>query len=269
MHELESYFTVPLLVRGNRGVSVTELGEVVLKRARSMLAELRSLSDEVEAYRKGMAGQVVIGTLISASTFLLPEAVRLLKARAPEVLVSVRVGQFDQLFPDLIAGAVDLVVGRVPDDWLSRSEALVLDVDVLYEEKLSIVAGNEHPLHSRAPVCLEDLHAFPWVLPPPGSLLRRTVNRLFAEAGLASPTNVIESLSVLTNVALMQDQQTVGVLPLETTHQLSGNGGIRPFDLSTPLRFGDIGCFRASRRHLGPAAKLLRECLQVASLEHC
>lgn len=53
IHEIESYFTAPLLVRSNRGVRLTELGEVVLRRARAMLAELRALTDEVQAHHEG------------------------------------------------------------------------------------------------------------------------------------------------------------------------------------------------------------------------
>lgn len=267
IHELESYFDAPLLERGNRGVSLTELGGLVLRRARPMLAELRALIDEVDAFQNGSSGHVVVGTLISASTSLLPSALRLLKSRAPRVLVSVRVGQFDQLFPALISGELDLVVGRVPDDWLARGEAQALGVDLLYEERLCIVAGCGHLLHGRPALALAELHACPWVLPPPGSLLRQTANRLFADAGLPLPANVIESLSVLTNVALMQDQQTVGLLPLETARQLSQPGGVRAFDLGMPLRFGDIGCFHPLGRELGPSARLFRECLAQGSSE--
>lgn len=264
IHEMESYFDAPLLVRGNRGVCVTELGDLVLVRARSMLAELRALSDEVEAYQEGNSGHVIVGTLISATTSLLPRALRLLKERAPRVLVSVQIGQFDQLFPALIAGEVDLVVGRVPDDWRGSGEARSLGVDVLYDEQLCIVGGVGHPLHQQSTLDVADLHPYPWVLPPPGSLLRRTVNQVFAEADLPLPSNVIESLSVLTNVALMQDQQTIGLLPLETTRQVAGPGGVRAFDLNVALRFGDIGCFYSNGRKLGPAAKLFRECLHLA-----
>ena len=41
---------------------------------------------------------------------------QLLKQQVPGVLVSLRVGQMDQLFPALAVGEVDLVVCRVPDD---------------------------------------------------------------------------------------------------------------------------------------------------------
>ncbi|WOE81898.1 LysR substrate-binding domain-containing protein [Pseudomonas protegens] len=265
IHELESYFEAPLLVRSNRGVTATELGQVVVQRAKSLLAELRALTDEVNAFQEGTSGQVMVGTLISASTSLLPRAIQLLKQRAPGVLVSLRVGQMDQLFPALAVGDVDLVVGRVPDDWHRRSEAL--EVDVLYREDLSIVAGARHPLHQQTPVSLKHLHAFPWVLPTRDSLLRRTADRLFADNGLATPDNVAESLSILTNITLMQDQRTVALMPYEASLQFIQAGMLQAFDLGTPLQFGDIGCFYAAQRHLGPAARLFRECLDLARAE--
>ncbi|POA59639.1 MULTISPECIES: LysR substrate-binding domain-containing protein [unclassified Pseudomonas] len=265
IHELESYFEAPLLIRSNRGVTATELGHVVVQRAKSLLAELRALTDEVNAFQEGTSGQVMVGTLISASTSLLPRAIQLLKQQAPGVLVSLRVGQMDQLFPALAVGDVDLVVGRVPDDWQWRSEAL--EVEVLYREDLSIVAGARHPMHRQAPVSLQQLHAYPWVLPTRDSLLRRTCDRLFADNGLPTPDNVAESLSILTNITLMQDQRTVALMPFEASRQFIQAGMLKAFDLGTALQFGDIGCFSSAQRKLGPAARLFRQCLDQARNE--
>ena len=46
-----------------------------------------------------------------------------IKARAPRVIVTLRVGQMDQLLPILATGDLDLVVGRIPDDPAWRSTA--------------------------------------------------------------------------------------------------------------------------------------------------
>lgn len=267
IHELESYFDAPLLIRGNRGVTATELGELVVRRAKSLLAELRSLTDEVNAFQEGTSGHVMVGTLISASTSLLPRAMQLLKQQAPGVLVSLRVGQMDQLFPALAVGEVDLVVGRVPDDWSWRNESPMLDVEVLYAEELSVVAAANHPLHGQSPLSLADLHGYPWVLPTRDSLLRRTADKLFADADLTTPSNVVESLSILTNITLMQDQQTVALMPYEASRQFVSAGLLKAFDLGAPLQFGDIGCFFSNTRALGPAARLFRECLNLAQRE--
>ena len=56
-----------------KGCSVS-VGELVVLRAKSLLAELRSLTDEVNAFQEGTSGQVMVGTLICASTSLVPLA---------------------------------------------------------------------------------------------------------------------------------------------------------------------------------------------------
>ncbi|WP_460420657.1 LysR family transcriptional regulator [Pseudomonas sp. ZL2] len=266
IHEMEAFLGAALLVRGNRGVRATELGGVVVRRAHAMLTELRSLTDEVNAYHSGTTGQVMVGSLTSSSALLLPHTLRLLKESAPGVLVTVRVGHMDQLFSSLLAGELDIVVGRIPDDWRWHEYEPRLKVDVLCEEGLCIVAGAEHPLHASArPVSLAELHPFPWILPPRSGLLRRTVDRLFEELDLGPPANVIESIAALTNYELMQDQQTVGFFPLQTTQQLAHGGKLKAFDLGKPLSFGRIGCFYSANRNLDPASRLFRECLTLAN----
>ncbi|MEW9903048.1 LysR family transcriptional regulator [Pseudomonas putida] len=268
IHEMESFLGADLLVRGNRGVSATELGSVVVRRAHAMLAELRGLVDEVHAYTSGMTGQVMVGTLAGVSALLLSQTLRLLKESEPGVLATVHVGHMTQLIPCLLSGELDIVIGRIPDDWSEHEYESQLKVDVLYEERLCIVAGAEHPLHSNCrPIQLADLHPFPWILPPRSVLLRGTVDRMFNDLGLGPPTNVIESVAALTNYELMQDQQTIGFMPLQTYQQLEGGGKIKMFHLANPLSFGRIGCFYSSSRHLDPASKIFRECLSLASIK--
>jgi DNA-binding transcriptional LysR family regulator len=114
-------------------------------------------------------------------------------------------------------------------------------------------------------VSLAELHPFPWILPPRSGLLRRTVDRLFEVLDLGPPVNVIESIAVLTNYELMQDQQTIGFFPLQTTRQLAHGGKLKAFDLGKPLSFGRIGCFYSANRSLDPATRLFRECLNLTS----
>ncbi|WP_242486363.1 LysR substrate-binding domain-containing protein [Pseudomonas sp. TH03] len=90
---------------------------------------------------------------------------------------------------------------------------------------------------------------------------------MFSDAALPAPDNVVESLSILTNISLMQDQQTVALMPCEAALQFIRSGLLKAFDLGAPMQFGDIGCFYSKTRALGPAAQLFRECLYVARTE--
>lgn len=265
VHELEAYFDAQLLIRGNRGVKPTELGTLVLTRAKSVLRELRALGDEVHGFLAGTFGHVVVGSLISASRSLLPSAIKLLKQSAPDIMVSLQTAQIDQLFPALVVGDLDLVVCRIPDDWHSRDEAADLKVEALYEQTISIVADPEHPLQRQTTVTLADMHPFPWILPTRESLFRRTVDRLFAEADLGTPVNVVESLSILTNLSLIGDRQTISLMPSETAQQFAGTGLLSRLNYSSGIRFGEIGCFFQAKGPLKPPAQRFLECLRTAS----
>src|SRR5689334_7258337 len=60
--QLEEALGVPLFDRHARGVVPTPYGEILVRHARSVLAELKQTHDELEAARFGLSGEVKIGT---------------------------------------------------------------------------------------------------------------------------------------------------------------------------------------------------------------
>ncbi len=115
IRELEQQLDTILFDRNNRGVTPTDCGVLLGERVKSVIAELRYLTDELNTFKGGVTGHVVVGTQISASARLLPRAILLLKERAPKILVTVREGPQDYLFPALATGELDVVVGRLPE----------------------------------------------------------------------------------------------------------------------------------------------------------
>lgn len=267
IHELETNLGGQLLVRGNRGVAPTEFGELVARRAKTLLAELRHMTDEINAFREGTSGQVLIGTLISASAVLLPRAIQLLKQQAPGVIVTLRVAQMDQLLQALVVGELDLVVGRMPEDVTWRTRTPQLRAEKLHREPLAVVAGVGHPLASSASITLQALSAYPWILPTRDSSLRQIAERMFYKAGLPLPANVVESLSVLTNVALMFDQKTIGLMPRSAAKQFVETGSLAMIPLMDAPAFGDIGLFAAADTLPVRTVELFKDCLRAAAAE--
>lgn len=265
VQELEYFFQAPLLVRGNRGVTATELGELISRRARSMLADLRALNDDVEAYRRGTSGYLLVGSLTSASMSAIPQALHLVKQRAPSLLISLRVGQMNQLLSALQVGELDMVVGRIPDDWGWRANVGDLAVVPLYHEKLRVVAGTQHPLHLMPTRPWDLMHAYPWILPPRESVLRNAAENVFAKVGMTPPTDIIESASILTNIALMQDSLTLSMLPSAVAGHFVRSGMIKEVDVGEDLAYGQVGSFFALHRKREPSLSLLLECLKKVS----
>jgi DNA-binding transcriptional LysR family regulator len=132
IQELESSLEGALFERSNRGVVPTDLGRVVGRRIKSLLAEFRHMSEELDHFRFGTAGHVVVGTRM--------------KMRAPEVLITIREGPTAQLFPSLATGELDIVVGRLPEVELPISDAFPLKHHALFDDSLAVVVGSRHAL---------------------------------------------------------------------------------------------------------------------------
>lgn len=272
IHELERHLAAALFVRGKRGVALTDFGREFEPYAKSMLAELRHLADGLNAWHTGASGQVIVGTLLTASTTLLPAAITRLLDTAPDVIVDIRVGTNATLFPALARGDLDVVVGFLPIDHgprPRRDEDSRLTHVKLYDEELCAVVAHNHPIRHRRKLGLKDLHELEWILPTPDSVAYGTACAMFEKEGLALPRRIVHSVSILTNVGLLTRRPMVGLMPLSA---------IEPFltaNLVAVLPLGSIGIFgtvgytvRAGRppgavlRHLAAA---LREAIPAGT----
>lgn len=240
LHELESQVGGPLFVRGKRGVVLTELGRRFEPHAASMLAELRQLAETLNATQAGTRGQVVVGTLISASAALLPAAIERLRRDAPDVVVTVRVGPNTLLFPLLARGELDVVVGALPGATaVAGAERARLASQPLYEEALRVVVGAQHPLARRRKLALAELMGLDWIVPTPDSMAWPSVRAFFGATGL--PARRIESVSILTNLALLASGPMVALMPQAAAERFAHLGQVAVLPIRGLGAFGAVG----------------------------
>lgn len=135
LREVEEVLGVPLFERLPRGVRPTQYGHSFIERARSVLAELRAAGEEVRLLQSGQLGTVTVGTHLAGSNLLLPRAIAALKAEHPRLTVVVREGTPDTLQQLLLAGDLDLTVGR-----LSPTVPVRLEQERLHQEPIRLVA---------------------------------------------------------------------------------------------------------------------------------
>ncbi|MBV8496942.1 MAG: LysR family transcriptional regulator, partial [Gammaproteobacteria bacterium] len=163
LKDIEATLNVPLFTRTNRGLDPTPYGEIFARHAKIVLAQLRHAAEELESLRAGYSGKVTVGTLLAASASILPEAITLLKKERPGVAISVVMGTYDLLVPALLAGDLDMVLGRMPDQ--GRSRAFVYED--FYAEPICLVVRRGHPLSRKRRLTLPALVNEPWILPLP------------------------------------------------------------------------------------------------------
>lgn len=272
VQELEAQLGGQLFLRGKRGVVLTELGNMVERHARIILGELRYFADDLNATQAGTTGSITVGTLITASGTLLPEALHRLRLVAPDVVVTVRVGSNALFFPELIRGELDLVVGALPlpDDaaaGVEPADGEQLRHVPLYSEGVCVVVGKDSPLAKRKQISLAELHDGDWIVPTRESQAYASVRAFFLRAGLDLPRRRIESVSILTNLALLGGGSMIAVMAQSAAQRFAREGSLVILPMQGLENFGVVGYTLRSNRPPTAATALLLNALQEVARE--
>ena len=229
IRDLEDALGMRLFDRSSRGVAPTLYGDVIIRHAKLIVAQVRHASDELLSLREGTTGKIAVGTLLAAAPSLLPRSIVALKAERPGITVTVVEGTNDKLMPMLRVGDLDLVVGRLPE----YREREGLTQEALYDEPVSIVVRRGHPLTKLSVVRLADVQAQQWIMPPPETSLRRQLEERFRKARLELPAKAVESVSILANFTILKETDMVAALPYQVVDS-------QPDLVRLPVNF-DIG----------------------------
>ncbi len=110
MRSLEEDLGVKLLVRGSRGVALTEAGQRMLVEALAMLSGVKSLVERVRGDSREPEGEVVIGVGQTVGSLLMVPLLELAAKRLPRVRIQIR-EMLSGLLPELVrSGAVDFAI---------------------------------------------------------------------------------------------------------------------------------------------------------------
>ncbi|MDN7183502.1 LysR substrate-binding domain-containing protein, partial [Caballeronia sp. SEWSISQ10-4 2] len=108
-----------------------------------------------------------------------------------------------------------------------------------------------------------DLHPYPWILPPPGSILRDPLERALEAHDVPLTNNYIETLSIHVARAHLQISDFIAVMadtPANDTAQ-----PLHTLPLSLPRLLRPAGVLWNRNRGLTPSAQLMVSCLEEAA----
>jgi DNA-binding transcriptional LysR family regulator len=261
LSQLEEALGVQLFSRHARGVIPTPFGEILVRHARSVLAELRQTHDEIEAAREGLSGEVQIGTAITAATTLVPQAVIALNKRSPKVRIGIELGFSEALVRRLLARRLDIAIARLNPTHVSSELAF----EPIAEDAHDAVVRAGHPLLGRTGLALADTTEFTWVLPPSGNIMRNRMNTEFIKAGLGLPAHVVETASLPVIMSLLQNSDMIAPLATEVIRPACEAGTLARLPLAVDLRLGVGGIITRRGQRLMPAAQAMLEALRHAA----
>lgn len=250
LSEVEGFLGGPAFERHPKGMTLTPVGEAIVRRARNMLDELGEAAREVDRLSQGSGGMVRIGAVTGAAVGYVVPAVRELKASAPDLDLHVQVGNSEELMADLLATRFDMILGRLP----AEVPPTELELVPASGERVDILASAGGAFGG-GPVSLADLVDAQWVIQGPGAPIRRAVERALLELGAPPPANVINTSSLLVTLALLREPGVIAPVSGEAADLLvSGNSELIRLDLKEEVTVSAYSLITLRGRRLSPAA---------------
>ncbi|MDB6048920.1 MAG: LysR family transcriptional regulator [Pseudomonas sp.] len=257
LKELESLLGFAVFERLPRSMPPTALGEHVVRYAKIALSDASLFVEQIISLREGGHGYLKVGGIFAATAVALPSAIVQIKQHWPLLSIEVVEQTSDHLMEMLEEKKLDLAVAR----FTNETQQHRYDFQALAPEPFKIVVNSRHPLCDTGPTPLEQLGQWPWILYPVGTPIRGRMELAFAKAGIPTPKNTIDTISMQTFLQVLQTGPMIAMLPESMVGPHIDSGLLRPLDTPLYLAPQDYGILTRKGEQLSGAALEFAEIL--------
>lgn len=234
VRRLEAVLNAQLFERDGRALKLTLVGEALLARTSFLQQAFETTLEEVGSFARGDAGHIKVGSIATATGYLLPELSGRFFREAPAVTLDLVVGMSDMLRQLLRDGELHLVIAPLMPVEPEFESVVAMDDDMV------VVARADHPLVSGLKR-MSDFHDYQWVLPAESVGLRQWLAAAFEAEGLAPPNVQVETSSISHLPRMIAETDLLSFI---------SRRNVGPGTIGAPLR--EIVCEKTTmRRQLG------------------
>ncbi|MCY0909855.1 MAG: LysR family transcriptional regulator [Sulfobacillus thermotolerans] len=248
IHLLEEELGAPLILRGSRGATLTDLGQKIVDQARVVLQDTQRIARMAEESKQTLSGTVVLGVspLLPVSIRHFPRIYRPFHRAFPDIRIEVVEIEALHLAEQVQSKRVDLALTPLP---LFTTKARY---EPLWQEELVVISNVDEPLPDT--VSLAALRTHPFIFMKPGFSLNLTVARMAQDVGF-EPRIVAEASSIHALLSFVAAGMGIAVVPVGTVTLESQAGLVKLSQLSPPAyrRFAMV-C--QNRDNLAPAVEV-------------
>ena len=149
--KLEEELDVKLFERSANEVAVTPLGEEIVRQAQGVLEQAAHIKEIAKRGKNPLAGPLKLGVIYTIAPYLLPELVRKVIQKSPEMPLMLQENFTVKLLEMLRTGEIDcaILAEPFPDAGLATA--------ALYDEPFMAAVPSTHPLAALASVTAQAL----------------------------------------------------------------------------------------------------------------
>jgi len=201
MAQLEENLGAQLFDRIGRQIVLTEAGRTLLPRAQAIINDVNDMSRAIGNLSGTVEGELVIGTSHHIGLHRLPPYLKSYSRQFPQVKLNIKFMESEEIYEQVVHGQLELGIVTLPEN-----PNPLLQIKSLWQDKLSFMAGSEHPLSSRQTIELEELLDYPAILPESKTFTRKIVENIVAghskKLRCELSTNNLETIRMLTKIGL-------------------------------------------------------------------
>ena len=149
--KLEDELEVKLFERSANEVSITPLGEEIVRQAQSVLEQAASIKEIAKRGKDPLSGALKLGVIYTIGPYLLPDLVRAAIERTPQMPLMLQENFTVRLLEMLRTGEIDcaILAEPFPDTGLALAP--------LYDEPFLAAVPSAHPLAAKATITSQEL----------------------------------------------------------------------------------------------------------------
>lgn len=245
-----------LLDRSRRRIVPTEAGEILLRRARRILAHIEKANEEVRSTGGKKTGKVLVGILMTIAPCFLVHVLNSFVDQFPDIQVCLYETTTALMLSMLDMGKLDMGITSLPirDD--------VFETEILFSEEMLLALHPCHPLTRKQAIYKEDLESEKFILSKEDHCLGGCALRLCRRNNFSSRI-IFHSGHLAMIQALVAAGKGISLIPQTAIMETLGTITYRQLENPRPKR--SIAIVTRSKRPLKPAAQQFLQHLREAS----
>jgi LysR family hydrogen peroxide-inducible transcriptional activator len=236
--KLEDELGVPIFERGGSEISMTPLGVQIVAQAERVLEQTAAIREIAKQNKDPLTGQLRLGVIYTVAPYLLPQLVRSMITRVPQMPLVLQENFTAKLLEMLRQGELDAAIMAQP----FPQQGLL--VQPLYDEPFVVAMPASHPWSNRERINAADLKNETMLLLGNGHCFRDQVLEVCPEMARFSTTGdgiarTFEGSSLETIRHMVASGIGITVLPKASVPDMQAHDGLLryvPFEDPVPTR---------------------------------
>lgn len=252
---LESALGCCLLIRSNRGITLTPEGERLYTHVKAAVEQLRSAENEILASASMQDGCVTVGATETALHMLLLPVLRQFRKDHPKIRIRLLNHLTTQAVDSVKRGEVDLAVVVSPPD-IEKP----LSARSLFCFRDILVGGPSYRVFREKPVTLGELAAHPLICLGEGTMTFRTYEDFYRRHGLTLYPE-LQAAATDQILPMIKNDLGIGYVPEIFARDALDKGEVFRLSLTDQLPLREICLIENEQYPLTVAARELRTLL--------